>query len=300
MGHHHLHDARLEDVGRNRSRLGFVFVITVSFAVVEVVGGILSNSLALLSDAGHMVIDAAAIGLSLFALSLAGKPSTAQKTYALVRMEIIAAFLNGLTLIALAGFIFYEAIERINEPPEIKGGLMMTVALIGMLINIIGGWILWKGSHTSLNVKGAFLHVMGDLAGSVGAVLAAGIVMLTGWTIADPLVSMFIGALIIYSSYGLLKETLHILMEGSPRGFDSEEILNKIRSVKGVKDIHDFHIWSLTTGVVLLTAHVETDKCGGGMIILAEITSMLQKDYGLSHSTIQIEEPESVECSVSC
>jgi len=300
LGHSHLHDARLEDIGRNRSRLGIVFAITISFAVVEVVGGVLSNSLALLSDAGHMVIDAAAIGLSLFALSLADKPSTAQKTYALVRMEIIAAFLNGLTLIALAGFIFYEAIERINEPPEIKGGLMMTVALIGMLVNIVGGWILWNASHTSLNVKGAFLHVMGDLAGSVGAVAAAGIVMLTGWTIADPLISIFIGCLIIYSSFGLLKETFHILMEGAPRDLDSEEITNKIRSVKGVKDVHDFHIWSLTAGVILLTAHVETEKIGDGMIILEKITSMLQKDYGLAHSTIQIEEPESVECSVSC
>ena len=302
MEHHHDHhgDERMESLKKNRSKLTIVLVITITFAVVEVIGGIISNSLALLSDAGHMVVDSGAIALSLFAVHLSMKPSTPTNTYSLVRMEIVAAFVNGLTLMALAGYIFYEAVERLGSPPEIKGGVMLAVAVIGMLVNIIAAWILWGASHDNMNIKGALLHVLGDFAGSVGAVVAAIIVIYTGWTLADPIVSMMIGLLIIRSSWTLLKESLHVLLEGTPRGLDTEEIIKRIKSIDGVNEIHDFHVWSLTTGMTLLTAHICVSDPEEGIKVLESVTKMLEDDFGLSHSTIQIEDSKSGNCRVKC
>jgi cobalt-zinc-cadmium efflux system protein len=228
------------------------------------------------------------------------KPSTSTNTYSLVRMEIVAAFVNGLTLMALAGFIFYEAVERLGTPPEIKGGVMLAVAAVGMVINLIAARILWGASHDNMNIKGALLHVLGDFAGSVGAVVAAVIVINTGWTLVDPIVSMFIGLLIIHSSWKLLKESLHVLLEGAPRGLDTEEITRRIKSIDGVCEIHDFHVWSLTTGVILLTAHICVSDPEEGTKVLESVTKMLDKEFGLSHSTIQIEDAKSDTCRVSC
>jgi len=319
MGHHtHASNSeeRLEELKKSRSKLKLVLILTLSFAVIEVIGGIVSNSLALLSDAGHMVVDSGAIILSLFAVHLSMKPSTADNTYSLARMEIVAAFINGISLVLFSGFIFYEAFERILEPVEIKGGLMLTIAFIGMIVNIIAGAILWSSSHGNLNVKGAFLHVLGDLAGSVGAVLAGAIVIKTGWTYADPIISFLIAGLIIYTSIGLIKDSLHILLEGTPRHLNTDEIIAKIKSVEGVIDVHDFHIWSLTTGMPLLTAHLKIESCGterdsddeadgchpcewGGRI-LSNVSKMLEDDYSLTHTTIQMEDKESGCCHVGC
>jgi cobalt-zinc-cadmium efflux system protein len=298
MGHNHDVGNRFDRLSINKKRLMLVLGITISFAVVEVFGGILSNSLALISDAGHMIMDAAAISLSLFAVHLSMRPPSDKNTYSLVRIEIVAAFINGIMLVGIALYIFYEAVQRFEEPPEIKAGVMLGVALAGMLANIIGAYILWDASHDSLNIKGAYLHILSDLAGSFGAVVGGAIILLTGWTLADPVISIFIGILIIRSSITLLKDSLHVLMEGAPRHLDSGEIIKKINSVSGVQAVHDFHIWSLTTGIVLLTAHVGVHERVNAISILEKITHLLEKDYGLDHVTIQVEDPTSGYCKV--
>ena len=298
MAHNHNDHNRLESQSVNQKRLTLVLAITVTFTVVEVVGGVLSNSLALLSDAGHMIMDSAAILLSLFAVRLSMRPPSDKNTYSLVRIEIVAAFINGITLVGIALYIFYEAFQRIEEPPEIKAGMMLVVALGGMAANIIGAYILHGASHDNLNIKGAYMHILGDLAGSLGAVVGGVIVLTTGWTLADPIVSVLIALLIIRSSMVLLKDSLHVLMEGAPPHLDSREIVEKINSVTGVQAVHDFHIWSLTTGVVLLTAHVGVHERESAIPILEQITRMLEQDYGLHHVTIQVEDPNSGHCKV--
>lgn len=300
MSHNHDHQSgnRLETQSVNQKRLTLVLAITITFTVVEVVGGILSNSLALLSDAGHMIMDSAAILLSLFAVRLSMRPPSDKNTYSLVRIEIVAAFINGITLVGIALYIFYEAFQRMEEPPEIKAGMMLVVALGGMAANIIGAYILHGASHDNLNIKGAYMHILGDLAGSLGAVVGGVIVLTTGWTLADPIVSVLIALLIIRSSMVLLKDSLHVLMEGAPPHLDSREIVGKINSVTGVQAVHDFHIWSLTTGVVLLTAHVGVHERESAIPILEQITQMLEADYGLHHVTIQVEDPNSGHCKV--
>lgn len=300
MTHNHNHGTRnrLEGLLENKKRLTLVLGITLAFTVVEVIGGILSNSLALLSDAGHMIMDSAAISLSLFAVHLSMRPPSEKNSYSLVRIEIIAAFINGITLVGLALYIFYEAIQRIEEPPEIKAGMMLTVAIAGMLANIAAAYILWGASHDNMNVKGAYLHILGDLAGSFGAVIGGAAILLTGWTMVDPIISILIALLIIRSSVTLLKDSLHVLMEGAPSHIDSAEIISKINSIDGVQAVHDFHIWSLTTGVILLTAHVGVHDRGSAIPILEKITVMLEKDYGLNHVTIQVEDPNSGYCKV--
>lgn len=303
MSHHHsnhLDNDRFENLASNRKRLALVLAITLLFLLVEVVGGLLSNSLALLSDAGHMFMDAAAITLSLFAVQLSMKPPSPGNTFSFVRIEIIAAFINGITLVGLALFIFYEAFQRIQHPPEIRVDIMLVVALAGMAANIASAYILWNASHENLNVKGAYLHVLGDLAGSVGAVASGIIIMTTGWTAADTVISLLIGILIIRSSWGLLKDSIHVLMEGAPRHLDTAKIIESIKSVGGVSAVHDFHIWSLTTGMVLLTAHVGIENRARGVSILEAITGILESEYGLTHVTIQVEDAASGFCKVSC
>lgn len=300
MSHNHNHGtgSRFESLLENKKRLTLVLGITLAFTVVEVIGGILSNSLALLSDAGHMIMDSAAISLSLFAVHLSMRPPSEKNSFSLVRIEIIAAFINGITLVGLALYIFYEAIQRIEEPPEIKAGMMLAVAIAGMLANVAGAYILWGASHDNMNVKGAYLHILGDLAGSFGAVIGGVAILLTGWTMIDPIISILIALLIIRSSVTLLKDSLHVLMEGAPSHIDSAGIVNKINSIDGVQAVHDFHVWSLTTGVILLTAHVGVHERGNAIPILEKITLMLEKDYGLHHVTIQVEDPNSGCCKV--
>lgn len=302
MSHNHNHagNDRFDNLVSNRKRLALVLAITLVFLLVEIVGGLLSNSLALISDAGHMLMDAAAIMLSLFAVQLSMKPPSPGNTFSFVRIEIIAAFINGITLVGLALFIFYEALQRINEPPEIKVGMMLAVAITGMVANIASAYILLNASHKNLNVRGAYLHVMGDLAGSVGAVAGGLVIMATGWTHVDTIISALIGILIIRSSWGLLKDSIHVLMEGAPRNLDTVKIIESIKSVEGVNAVHDFHVWSLTTGMVLLTAHVGIKDRTQSVSILEEITGILQSKYNLTHVTIQIEDAASGFCKVGC
>lgn len=300
MSHHHLDNDRFDNLVSNRKRLALVLAITLIFLLVEIVGGLLSNSLALLSDAGHMLMDAAAIILSLFAVQLSMRPPSPRNTFSFVRIEIIAAFINGITLVGIALFIFYEALQRMHEPPEIRGGMMLVVAIAGMVANIVSAYILWNASHENLNVKGAYLHVLGDLAGSVGAVASGVIILTTGWTAADTIISVLIGALIIRSSWGLLKDSIHVLMEGAPRHLNTVKIIESIKSIEGVSAVHDFHLWSLTSAMVLLTAHVGIKDRARSVSILENITGILESEYGLKHVTIQIEDAASGFCKVNC
>ena len=225
--------------------------------VVEVIGGILTNSLALLSDAGHMLSDAAALGLSFFAIKLGEKQVSQEKTYGYKRFEIIAAALNGLTLIIISLYIFYEAFQRFFAPPEVQSTGMLMISVTGLVVNIIAAWILMSGDKDdNLNVRSAFLHVLGDMLGSVGAIVAALLIMFFGWTIADPIASVIVAVLIIISGFRVTKDSFHILMEGAPTQIDIQQVKEALSKIPLVKEVHDLHIWTITSGYPVLSCHI--------------------------------------------
>ena len=269
--------------------LKLALAITSVYFVAEVLGGIFTNSLALLSDAGHMLSDIAAMGLSLFAFQMARRPATTKKTYGYHRLEILAALANGLTLWLIVGVIFAEAYRRFSNPPEVHSMGMLIVASMGLGVNIAAGIILYGSHHESLNVRGALLHVLGDALGSVGAV-AAGLMMLaTGWYTADPLISVVIGMLILYTSWDLIKESLAILMQSVPRGIDVAEVQKALEQIGGVIKVHDLHVWSVTSGVFTLSAHAVIDPGENPQGILDRIEDRLKIDFCIEHTTIQLE-----------
>ena len=288
-GHSHGHAHGGSAGSRNRKRLAITLGLVVTYMVAEVVGGILTNSLALLADAGHMLSDAAALALSLFAIWIAQKPATPRHTYGYYRTEILAALVNGATLVAISIYIFYEAYERIGEPPEVQGALMMAIAVGGLLINLTGLWILNAGKGESLNVHGAWLHVLTDALGSVGAIIAGGLIWAFGWNWADPVASVVIGILVIFSSWSLLKETVAVLMEGTPGHIDVDEVRDTIRDVPGVTSVHDLHVWTITSGMVSLSAHVCVEDGRMGQEMLRQIRAPLHDRFGIDHVTIQLE-----------
>jgi len=269
--------------------LTLALVITSVYFVAEVVGGLLTNSLALLSDAGHMLSDIAALGLSLFAFQMAKRPATVKRTFGYHRLEILAALFNGLSLWLIVGVIFHAAYNRLSNPPEVQSGAMLVVASIGLAVNIAAGILLYGSHRESLNVHGAFLHVLGDALGSVGA-MAAGIVMLlTEWYMADPLISIFIGGLILYTSWSLIKEALNILMQSAPREIDVSEVQEAIEKVAGVIKVHDLHVWSVTSGVFSLSAHAVIHGNEDFHQVLNEIEGALRDRFNIEHTTIQLE-----------
>ena len=270
-------------------RLTSALVITSVYFVAEVVGGLLTNSLALLSDAGHMFSDIAALGLSLFAFQMARRPATAKKSYGYHRLEILAALINGLTLWLIVGVIFHEAYRRFLDPPEVHSVGMLVVASIGLMVNIAAGVILYGSRQGSLNVRGAFLHVLGDTLGSVGAVAAGLIMLLTGWYLADPLISIFIGLLILYTSWSLIKESVNILMQSVPREIDVEELQRAVEQVSGVIKVHDLHVWAVTSGVFTLSAHAVVNGKEDFHQVLNEIEGILRDRFKIEHTTIQLE-----------
>ena len=257
--------------------------------IAEVAGGWWANSLALLADAGHMLSDTAALGLSLFAIWFARRPATRGHSYGYYRAEILAALLNGATLIAIAIFIFFEAYQRLREPPAVKGLIVTVIAAGGLLINLAGLWILSGGRKDNLNVRGAWLHVLTDALGSVGAILAGGAVWLLGWQWADPAVSVVIALLVVYSSWALVKESVSVLMEGTPRGIEVDAVRDAILAVPGVEAVHDLHVWSITTGMNSLSAHVVTVAEATQFDVLRSVRKTLHDQFGIYHVTIQIE-----------
>ncbi len=276
-------------------RLALVLAITAVYFVAEVLGGVLTNSLALLSDAGHMFSDIAALSLSLFAFQMARRPATAKRSYGYHRMEILAALINGLTLWLVVGVILDTAYNRFFDPPEVQSGTMLVVASVGLLVNLASGIILFGSHHESLNIRGAFLHVLGDTLGSVGAVVAGLIMLLTGWYLADPLISVFIGCLILYTSWSLIKESVNILMQSVPSEINVEVVQRTMEQVGGVIKVHDLHIWCVTSGIFTLTAHAVIIPDGNPQLILDKIEEELKRQFSIEHTTIQLEIEDRVE-----
>jgi cobalt-zinc-cadmium efflux system protein len=284
-------DARKTADHAQTRRLAGVLALTLAYTVAEVVGGWLSNSLALLADAGHMMTDNAALMLALFAAWFARRPPDPNRTYGYQRAEILAALANGVALVVICLFIFWEAAKRFRSPPEVEYGLMAIVAAGGLAVNLIAAWIL-HGRHHGLNVRAAYLHVLGDLLGSIGALGAAGLIAAFGWTWADPLASVIIGGIIIFSSTRLVLDSVNVLMEGVPSHLDADEIRRCLLSTPGVVEIHDLHVWSLSGGAPLLTAHLVTDHALRPSDVLKTATRSLRERFGITHATLQLEPPD--------
>lgn len=284
-GHAHDHGGR----GANARRLALVLALAGAYMVAEVVGGLVTNSLALLADAGHMLTDVAALALSLFAIWMARKPATPHRSYGYHRTEILAALVNGGTLVAIAVLIFIEAYRRFREPPEVQGALMMGIAAGGLGVNLLGLWILSGGKGDSLNVRGAWLHVLTDALGSVGAILGGAAIWFLGWAWADPAVSVLISLLVLYSSWNLLRETLAVLMEGAPRRLRLDEVRTALVTTPGVLKVHDLHVWSITSGMVALSAHVTITDVADHSTVLASARAMLHERFAIDHTTLQLE-----------
>lgn len=298
MGHHHGHPhghshGHSHNHTGNKKALFSAFLIISVFMIVEVIGGFLTNSLALLSDAGHMLSDAVALGLSFFAIKLGERKATQSKTFGYQRFEIIAAALNGITLIGISLYIFVEAYSRFTDPPEVQSMGMLTISVIGLLVNIIAAWILMKGDKDeNLNVRSAFLHVIGDMLGSVGAIIAALLIYFFGWGIADPIASVIVAILVLISGWRVTKDSFHVLMEGAPIQIDMEKVKKSLLNIPNVKEVHDLHIWSITSGVPMLSCHISFEGEGKHDTILHQAQSILHDDFGIDHSTIQVENKE--------
>jgi len=270
-------------------RLLWAAVISAVYFIAELVAGFLTNSLALLSDAGHMLSDIGAMALSLFAFRMARRPATHQSTYGFHRVEILAALFNGLTLWLMVGIIFAAAFNRFAEPPVVNSFGMMIVAVVGLLVNIAAAAILHGGHRHNLNLRGAFLHVVSDAVGSVGAIAAGVIMLTTGWYLADPLISMFIGGLILFSSWSLVKDSVSVLMQSVPKGIRLEEVRLTIEAVDGVSKVHDLHIWAVTSDIFTLSAHAVVTNGEDFHQVLNNIEDTLKEHFNIEHTTIQLE-----------
>jgi cobalt-zinc-cadmium efflux system protein len=291
---HHIHqpkESNHQAYSSNQRNLLIALFITAIVMIAEIIGGFLANSLALLSDAGHMLTDILALGLSLIAMRFAQKPPTPSKTFGFHRLEILAAFFNGMLLFFISFYIFYEAYHRLLQPQEIKGLFMLVVACIGLLTNGIGILLLRKTAHTSLNVKSAFFHIVGDTISSGGVIVGGLIILYTGWYLVDPLIGIFIGILILRGAYALIMESIDIFLEATPKDINVEEMLDELRKIKGVKDVHHLHLWTITSGINAMSAHVLIDDLliSSSAYILKEIKSLLHNKYSIEHSTIQFE-----------
>jgi cobalt-zinc-cadmium efflux system protein len=288
-GHHaHVHGR----AARSRRRLSIVLVLTAVYMLAEAAGGWLTGSLALLADAGHMLTDVAALALALIAVWFGSRPATSSKTFGYYRLEILAALINGVALILISLLIFYEAYHRWANPPEVRSGLMMIVAAGGLVINLACAWILHGDHEDDLNVRGAWLHIIGDALGSVGAILAGVIMSAYGWYQADPLFSCLIGLLIIWSSWHLIRESTNVLLEGTPAHINLAAVEDVILQTEGVEDVHDLHVWTITSGREALSAHVIHVEAISQAELLKELRAKLSDRFGLDHLTIQMETPD--------
>jgi cobalt-zinc-cadmium efflux system protein len=285
--HDHFHGSLHRRKGQRR-RMKWVLGITAVFMVVEVVGGILSNSLALLADAGHMFTDVGALALSLVAMRMAQRPPSPSKTYGYVRLEILAALINGGILMVLAAFILREAWTRFQSPPEVNAAILLGVASGGLVVTITGALLLRSHAKESLNIRGAYLHVLGDLLGSLGAITAGLVILATGWRLADPLISVFISTLILVGAWRLVREAADVLLEAAPRGLDVEGLVEDLRGIDGLEEVHDIHVWTLTSGFVAMSGHGVIDDMAMHRRILDEVNGLLAS-RGISHVTFQLE-----------
>ena len=292
-GHHHGHSHGHHGAGsRSRRSLTLTLCLVLFYMIAELVGGWLSGSLALLADAGHMLSDAAALALSLFALWIARRPPTPRQTWGYYRSEILAALVNGATLVVISVFILLEAFERFRDPAPVNAPLLMAVATGGLVINLIGLSLLSGSKDDNLNLRGAWLHVLTDALGSVQAILAGALIWWFGWTWADPAASVLIALLVIWSAWHLLRETVGVLMEGAPRHIDVDEVRNSLAGIPGVLEVHDLHVWTITSGMESLSAHVVVAEGEPACDMLTVVRSTLHDRFGIHHLTIQIEPEE--------
>ncbi|NQX59594.1 cation diffusion facilitator family transporter [Paenibacillus qinlingensis] len=283
-GHHHGHSG-------NKQGLLIALGITASIMVLELVGGLWTNSLALLSDSGHMLSDAGALALSLLALWFTAKPSSARLSFGFHRIEILAALFNAVTLFVIAGLIIWEAIERFLHPAAVASGSMMLIACIGLIANLLSAWSLMrKGDvHGNLNLRSAYLHILGDALGSVGAIIAGAVMLLFGWYVADPIISIVVSLLILRGAWGVLKSTLHILMEGTPSSVSMDSVKQVLEGIEGVIDVHDLHVWTITSGIEAMSCHLLIKDDRDSQDILQQGITVIEKQFGITHATIQIE-----------
>jgi cobalt-zinc-cadmium efflux system protein len=274
---------------QHEGRLALVLTLAAGYMLAEAIGGALTGSLALLADAGHMLTDVIALSLGLFAVRLARRSPTPQRTYGYHRTEILVALAQGALLVGVALALFVEAIERLGEPRAILAGPMLAIALGGLLVNLVGLALLAHGRERNLNVRGAFLHVLSDTLGSASAISAAALLLLFGWTWADAVASMAIAVLIVLSSWSLLREAVSVLMEWAPEHVEVEAIQRAIAGLPAVSAVHDLHVWTITSGMVALSGHVVTTDAGEHAKLLQEVCDLLHQRFGIDHATIQIE-----------
>lgn len=282
--HHHHHDAVA-----NAKRLTVVLVLTAIYMLAEAVGGYYSHSLALIADAGHMLSDVAALALSLFAAWISRRPPTPARSYGYHRTEILAALANAATLIAISVWVCYEAYHRIHAPAEVHGRAVMLIAAGGFVINVAGMWVLNGGREHNLNIRGAWLHVATDAVGNIGTVAAGAAVAYLGWNWADPAASVVIALLVCWSAWALLKESVDVLMEGTPTSVDPDRVRDTLIGIDGVAAVHDLHIWSITSGRISLSAHIVVDGTRPEREVLPDLCSGLRTDFGITHVTLQLE-----------
>jgi cobalt-zinc-cadmium efflux system protein len=284
MVHQHSADRLAE-----RRGLTLAIVFTGVILLAEIIGGILTNSLALLADAGHMLVDVASLVMSFLALTFALRPPSKERTFGFHRLEILAALANGATLILICLYIFYEAYQRILTPQPVQGPGMLAIAFVGLVANVAAIMVLEKGE--SLNVRSAFLHVLGDTLSSVGIIVGGLVILVTGWYVIDPIISVIIALLILVSAYRVTVEAVNVLLEATPKGIDLREVVEAVREVDGVRDIHDVHIWSITSGLHALSAHLLIDDqlTSFSVDIVERVQSLLKHDFGIAHTTLQCE-----------
>jgi cobalt-zinc-cadmium efflux system protein len=296
----HQHAGHLHAVGSeaDRGRLTFALTLIVAFMCVEVALAVVANSLALLSDAGHMLTDAAALGFSLFALSLAARPARGAMTFGFRRAEILSAQANGVTLLILAAFIAYEAILRLFEPPVVRGGLMLGVALVGIAVNLLATWTLAGGNRESLNVEGSFQHLLTDLYGFIGTAIAAGVILLSGFQRADPIVSLLIAMLMARSGVALVRASGRIFLEAAPEGLEPQAIGNALVAERGVVEVHDLHVWEISSGFPALSAHVLVGADSDCHAARRSMEAMLHARFGLDHTTLQVDHARGEESQI--
>ncbi len=293
MGEGHSHGGTIPSAaGRHRKPLYIALALTLTYMTAEIVGGIWTGSLALIADAAHMGTDAGGLALALFAIYFAQKAATSQKTYGYLRTEILAALTNAVVLLLLTVYILYEAYKRFLSPPEILSGPMLAVAAVGLVVNLISMKLLSAGSSESLNVQGAYFEVLSDMLGSLGVIAAALIIMYTGWTLADPIIGAGIGLFIVPRTWTLLKQAVHILMEGVPVEVDVPSLEKALLEIPGVTAIHDLHVWTITSGTDSLTGHVVVTDMKDARAILMNAKAVLEEKFKIDHVTIQIEDEE--------